>query len=346
MASLTTRLVRVLSFGEIMQLAQPESLSRALLSTNAPAVQLLGLTILERAVSSVDEAARLGSHHVELVVALVRCWLESPDVGVGQRAGRVLGDLLETDCVVLPPPPPPSGESMANGVPAPQSSAATSINTTLLRHRSEPGRGRLWARILGSREVLSPLLEILTTGTMGAGDNARQMTLAQGRLLRLLPRLAALHWEAVTSAHRADLFAAHVPENRRAAIAAHYPPDPASARPPQLGILHFAALAMVDVDNDVLMHLSLVDFFEALVSITRVTIIARGGEGEDADDEEDEEERVKELGRLLRAATENDERLQAALVTLPDRTVPEEADALRAWLGRVFTRPQRTVEMR
>jgi hypothetical protein len=79
---------------------------------------------------------------------------------------------------------------------------------------------------------------------------------------------------------------------------------------------------MVD-KGDALMHLSLIDFFEALISLLRVTQYSSY--------------KVETMRMLLREATKGDDVLKAALLSLPDRTVPEEADDLRRWLREITT---------
>jgi hypothetical protein len=74
--------------------------------------------------------------------------------------------------------------------------------------------------------------------------------------------------------------------------------------------------------SDTLMHLSLVDFFETLVSLMRVT--------------EHSALKVDTLRAILGEATARDEVLREALLSLPDRTVEEEADDLRRWLQEVM----------
>jgi hypothetical protein len=76
---------------------------------------------------------------------------------------------------------------------------------------------------------------------------------------------------------------------------------------------------MVDAE-DVLMHLNLVDFFETLVSVTRVAENRTG----DTD---------AKLRELIRTAVGGDEQLTAALRSLPDRTVEEEAEPLREYIN-------------
>jgi ATP phosphoribosyltransferase regulatory subunit HisZ len=86
-------------------------------------------------------------------------------------------------------------------------------------------------------------------------------------------------------------------------------------------LLQFAALDMVD-KSDVLMALSLIDFFEAFVSVTRVSPHTAG--------------KVEAIRALLREAMAGDDMLKAALLSLPDRTVEEEADDLRRWLREIL----------
>ncbi|CRK32112.1 hypothetical protein BN1723_003799 [Verticillium longisporum] len=73
----------------------------------------------------------------------------------------------------------------------------------------------------------------------------------------------------------------------------------------QSGLLQFVALKMVD-KSDLLMHLSLIDFFETLT-----------------------------LREILSVALRGDDELRAALKRLPDRTVEEEAEDLQAFIQSV-----------
>ena len=75
---------------------------------------------------------------------------------------------------------------------------------------------------------------------------------------------------------------------------------------------------MVD-KSDFLMHLTLNDFFETLVSVMRVS--TRSPDIDIA------------IKALVKTAVRNDMELEAALETLPDRTVEEEAEALRRYIS-------------
>lgn len=79
---------------------------------------------------------------------------------------------------------------------------------------------------------------------------------------------------------------------------------------------------MVSKADDVLMHLNLIDFFETFVSLMRVA-------GLDAEE--------KSIVRtLVRVAAAEDGQLREALRGLPDRTVEEEAEPLRAYISDIL----------
>ncbi|CCF37915.1 hypothetical protein CH063_09135 [Colletotrichum higginsianum] len=78
---------------------------------------------------------------------------------------------------------------------------------------------------------------------------------------------------------------------------------------------------MVD-KTDTLMHLNLVDFFETLMSVMRVA--------------EHSHRTMGILRDVVRQANRNDDVLRMALLSLHDRTVPEESDALRTFIRDVM----------
>lgn len=67
------------------------------------------------------------------------------------------------------------------------------------------------------------------------------------------------------------------------------------------------------------MHLNLIDFFETFVSVMRVSRLAP------------EENAI--VKKLVKVASERDDQLQEALRGLPNRTVEEEAESLRAYVN-------------
>ncbi|WYZ44903.1 hypothetical protein EsH8_VIII_000219 [Colletotrichum jinshuiense] len=278
--SLTIKLLSPVPFTQTLQLADESSLITALRSP-APSANLLALAILAKAASSPSDAAIL-SLMPRVIEELLRRWLSAPQVEVGEKASRVLGDLLDVDCE-LPPPPPPPGLGIE------------------VAKRRAPGQGRMWRRIFHDRELFGLVLS-LAKGQDPSQEvqqlSERQLSLAQGRILRILPRLASLNIVEVGTSPFPDLTGS-----------------------PDIGLLQLAALHMVD-KTDTLMHLSVVDFFETLVSVMRVV--------------EPSHRTMGILKDLVRQGVKDDSILKAELLSLPDRTVPEESDSLRTFIRDVM----------
>jgi len=207
----------------------------------------------------------------DLLAAFVRRWLASPFVEVGQLGGKVLADLLEAD-----------------------------------------RGGKLWHLLFTHDEPIYTLLVDLCAGRHpDTHDDAHQLSLAQARLLRVLPRIASL--------------------NLRAAASASPPSTSTSNGHRPGGLLQFAALRMVD-KSDRLLHLNLVDFFKGLVVVMRT--------------EAAEAFTVDTIRTLLVEAMAEDELLREELAKLPEEMVEEEVEGMRAWLqelvpGQVWEVPLR-----
>ncbi|KAH7625422.1 hypothetical protein B0T09DRAFT_294780 [Sordaria sp. MPI-SDFR-AT-0083] len=357
-ASLTTKLLRPLTFSQITSLAPPESLIQALESP-FPAANILAMTILHKAASASSEVAQLAEMK-EVVKAFVCTWLGSSEVGVGEKGGKVMGDLLDVDC---DHEPPARTQQRRGGTGHPLDAGMPTWHDLVLR--KEKGSGALWKRVFDDEEIYGLVLNLLAgrhedTNIINPLDEAerkekeRQLTLAQGRILRILPRLAALDLEKVvrseinapTPGYYAAGAATNGPSTNRHGTPKHngtsnrpnqngdilmngveeeeqaqmpLPPPPKTGQ----GLLHFAALRMVD-RNDILMHLSLIDFFEAFVGLMRVTPPS--------------EYKVETVKEILREALvdNNDKLLRESLESLPDRTVDEEREELRGWLREVM----------
>lgn len=283
LVSLTTKLLSPLPFTRALTLADPPSLAAAL-SSPLPGANLLACAVLHKAAATPGDAAIL-STLPELVEALVRTWLETADVGVGERCSKVLGDILETDCDVVDEDP----SQHVNGVNG---------TSALVKRRRTPGHGRIWQLFL-----TVPIITLLPTFcTPSSSRTLHQTTLSQGRLLRILPRLTTLNIHALTNHPSTTLFP--LPERTAAEVGT--------------GLLQWAALGMVDAE-DVLMRLTLVDFFEALVSV--VCAVQRDAERDGA------------VRKLVKTAMRQDGELEGALRGLPDRTIEDEAEALRGYIS-------------
>ncbi|KAL7795182.1 hypothetical protein V8C37DRAFT_374755 [Trichoderma ceciliae] len=291
--SLTIKLLSPLTFTRTLTIADPPSILTALTSP-LPGANLLALAIIHKATKTPTEAALL-STLPDVVEALVSRWLESPDVGVGERAAKVLGDLLETDCETI------RGEGV-NGV-----GNQNNVNGFEVVKRRLPGYGRLWRLILLQRPLLELIKTLCSPETADPPTRPRHQTsLSQGRLLRLLTRLSTLDIRAISQTAFPDLF----------------PLPTAAAQAAGQGILQWAALSMVSKSEDILMHLNVIDFFETFVSVMRISHLTT------------EEKTV--VKNLVRAAAQDDEQLKEALRGLPNRTVEEEAESLRAYIGEIL----------
>jgi hypothetical protein len=305
LASLTIKLLGPVSFTQVLQLASQDSLIQAL-DSPAPAANLLAMTVLHKAAASPADVAIL-SLMTPLIGAFIRRWLAAPQVEVGQKGGKVLGDLLDIDCELPPPLPPASGPG----------------GETDLVLRKTPGHGKLWHLLFNEPAMYRLLLDLCAGRHPDTAGNAHQLSLAQGRLLRILPRLAALNFRAVSQSQITAPMVVHLTnghsqdQDNNDSVPSGPDPHP---RPGE-GLLQFAALRMVQRE-DLLMHLSLVDFFETFVGLMRVT--------------EHTALKLETIRELLSNATAGDEVLREALLSLPDRAVEEEADGLRAWLSEVM----------
>ncbi|KAL7805853.1 hypothetical protein V8C26DRAFT_358346 [Trichoderma gracile] len=299
--SLTIKLLSPLTFTRTLTIADPPSLLAALASP-LPGANLLALAIVHKAAKTPTEVALL-STLPDVVDALVTRWLDSPDVGVGERAAKVLGDLLETDCELVrePSPPSPAASNSNHGFQVfPPATAAAN-------RRRMPGHGRLWRLILLERPMLQRITTLCSPETTIPPTRPRHQTsLSQGRLLRLLTRLATLNIRAISQTSFPELF----------------PVSDAAAQALGRGLLQWAALSMVSKADDVLMHLNLIDFFETFVSVMRVAGL-------------DAEERSI-VRTLVRVAAAEDGQLREALKGLPNRTVEEEAEPLRAYISEIL----------
>ncbi|OAA46502.1 hypothetical protein BBO_03057 [Beauveria brongniartii RCEF 3172] len=291
--SMTAKLLGPLTFSRVLTLADSTSILTALRSP-LPSANLLALTMLHKAARGPDDAALL-STLPDLVAALLTCWLDTESATITERAARVLGDLLKTDCDVV------------------EDVATNGTFSAEIFKRRVPGHGHLWNLIFGSEQLFAIIPRLCRFASPDSEDDAdslarteRQSSLAQGRLLRLLPRLAALNLRALSQTLFPELVP--LPQNL--------------ARETGHGLLQWAALAMIDM-SDLLMHYNLIDFFQRFVSVMRVT-----NSGPPST--------TRVIRALVRAATANDDLLKTALTGLPDTMVEDEAEPLRTYIGQLL----------
>jgi hypothetical protein len=118
---------------------------------------------------------------------------------------------------------------------------------------SHAGQGLLWRRVFTDKDVYGLLFGLCSLQSDAPGDlSKRERTLAQGRLMTLLAKAGKLRWDIISTAQ--------VPE-----IEAKYQ---------SRSLLHFATCHMVQV-TDVLMHMTLLNFFRELLEIDGPGLVAR-----------------------------------------------------------------------
>ncbi len=347
LCGLAARLLRPLTLAQVVPLAPEAAVVRALRSP-APSANLLAVAVLGKAAASAADAAVLAATMRDAVAGLVACWLAAPQVEVGEAAARVLGDLLDVDCDARPPGGAGGGGGGRDGRPPVNGdSGGRGGGAEIVPARKPPGQGLMWRRIFHDRDIYGLIISLCGGGGGGDDDDDggpqrrpdaeatgprlsdQQRTLAQGRLLRILPRLAVLNLPALARTDFPDLHRRYGDDD-----------DDDEDEDSNAGLLQLAALHMVD-RGDRLMHLCLVDFFETLLSTQRV-VIADGhtsssiGGGSSSSSSSNGSSRMEILRGLVARATARDDVLRAALLSLPDRTVPEEADELRTFIRDVM----------
>lgn len=111
------------------------------------------------------------------------------------------------------------------------------------------GLGLMWKRVFGDKDVYNLFFSICSFSSKNNDFqlSKSQRTLAQARLLEWLPKTGKLDWHAITKSYHRDIEMQYMPNS-------------------SIGLLDFAATAMVDVQDDVLMHRCLIDFFASILS--------------------------------------------------------------------------------
>lgn len=115
------------------------------------------------------------------------------------------------------------------------------------------GQGLFWRRIFTDKDVYGLLFSICSLEDNGPGGiSKRDKTVAQGRLMGFLVKAGQLRWDIISSSQVAD-------------VETKYQSD---------SLLHFVACRMVD-RGDVLMHMTLINFFHDLLAIDAPGLMAR-----------------------------------------------------------------------
>lgn len=176
--------------------------------------------------------AQVLANRPTVMYAIVRLWLCTQDSGVSSQANELLISLLR---ISKDEPGPAPGD----------------------QQQYHYGSGPVWKRLFHDRDIYSLYYQHTTfsnlTRTAEPTLAKRDRTIAQARLLDFLPRVGTLDWTIITSSHASEI-------EQQVGIG------------PGQGLLHYATLKMVDTADDMLMHMTLINFFSDL--ITTVTDVS------------------------------------------------------------------------
>ncbi|KAF2633704.1 hypothetical protein BU25DRAFT_405571 [Macroventuria anomochaeta] len=166
-----------------------------------------------------------------VVASIVRLWLCTQDTGVATQAEDLLVSLLKAS----------KNEPLSIG----------GEDTT-----HTYGTGPMWRRLFNDqdtrslyyyhtslRKLASPPLPVLSK---------RDKTIAQARLLSWLPRVGSMHWDSLVASHTVDV-------EREVGLGNNQ------------GLLHYATTKMVDTEDDMLMYMTLINFFSVLITTVKTT---------------------------------------------------------------------------
>lgn len=166
-----------------------------------------------------------------VVAAIVRLWLCTQDTGVATQAEDLLFSLLKAS----------KNE--------PLSIAGEDTGHT-------HGTGPMWRRLFNDQDLRSlyyyhTSLKQLSSPPLPALSK-RDKTIAQARLLSWLPRVGSLHWDTIVTPHIIDV-------EREVGLSENQ------------GLLHYATMKMVDTGEDMLMYMTLINFFSELITTVKTT---------------------------------------------------------------------------
>ena len=222
-AWLLEKLLEPFSFVEVQNI-NPNIDYTAGLALEAAPYNGLTIALLEKATHRAADAENVASSQ-GILLALVRLWLQTLDANIASQAEELLLRILKADRQ-----PPQVFEN------------DFSVRNSYI--------GAVWRRLFGDKDIYEMLYTscAMTPDIVSQTVNSKQVSLAQGRLLSWLPKVANLKWNLLLESHHQE-------------VESRFQSDH-----PHVGILRFAATCMVD-KSDVLMHMLQIEFYCALLRI-------------------------------------------------------------------------------
>lgn len=183
------------------------------LASSSPPINSITLILLSKAKHG-RGYSEIVAGRPEMVAALIRLWLATPETAVADKAQEVLLGLLQAHHVYL---------AEEND-----------------EQRQMFYEGLMWRRFVRDRDIYGSIFALCSLSTAGkeGQPNKRQKTVAQARLLDLILQIDC---DDLRTSQFPDIEEQYGVRNG--------------------GLLDFAALHMVDYKDDVLMHMTLIDFY-------------------------------------------------------------------------------------
>jgi len=181
----------------------------------------MGLKLIQKATASSTEASLLASH-ADLVASLINLAIADGSTEVSALATSVLLSLLRVDRTG------PEGQ----------------------------GEGLMWRRVFKDKDIYSKFYNLCSWRSKTPSMTRADKTLAQARLLVMIPEMAEMNWDMITTSH--------FPQ-----IEAQYEGSGAN------GLISFVE-GMVEMETDVLMYMTMIDFYATFI-LCRPTLLGNKG---------------------------------------------------------------------
>jgi hypothetical protein len=173
--------------------------------------------------------AQVLANRPNVVMAIVRLWLCTENTGIATQAANLLVELLRVS------------RSEPTSVPS----------ETRIHHY---GTGPTWKRLFKDRDIYTLYFAYTTFTNLQSPPepnlSKRDKTIAQARLLEWLPRVGEMDWDTIISSHGAQI-------------------EQEVGLGEDQGLLQYASLKMVDTADDILMHMTLINFFSDLITTVK-----------------------------------------------------------------------------
>ncbi|KAI9758080.1 MAG: hypothetical protein M4579_003211 [Chaenotheca gracillima] len=222
-----------LSFTSVLSYIDGSSSLAQALKSQVSSVNILAINFLSKACSSSSDAAIVGSMK-DVVHQLATVFL-THDTAAAVATQRLFESLLLVDIQ----------DAIFDG------SISSFGETTFGEQVRSHGQGLMWRRLFEDQDIYE-LFYSLTNVRAGIAKTAvidkKQRTVAQTRLMGLLPYLSRLDFRAISRSRFPEIEAKYGLERGE-------------------GLLDYACTHMVDTKDDVLVHMTLIDFYSDLLDM-------------------------------------------------------------------------------